>query len=32
MDHNTGRTAYVSALESAYGAPSQAGFGSAVFY
>jgi hypothetical protein len=26
------RPAYVSALEAAYGAPSQAGFGSAVFY
>lgn len=32
MDQNTGRPAYVTALEAAYGAPSQAGFGSAVFY
>ena len=31
MDKNTGRPAYVTALEAAYGAPSQAGFGSAVF-
>ena len=32
MDQNTGRPAHVTALEAAYGAPSQAGFGSAVFY
>ena len=32
MDQNTGRPAYVTALEAAYGAPSQAGFGSAVFF